>query len=191
MNQEEILLQAVAANCGRLRKARLLTFDALAKRSGISKGMLVEIEQGRTNPSISILCRMANAFGVGIGEILAHEDLKAKFVVHPHADGRVLWETTAGSRATLIDTVRLGGIAGEIWRWRLVAGGHFDGAAHPGGTTEFVTVLRGTLTVSCAAESVTVRAGATARFEADAPHRYANLGKALCEFHMVVMEPVE
>src|SRR6185437_7695793 len=101
MNQEKVVLEAVAANCGRLRKARLLTFDALAKRSGISKGMLVEIEQGRTNPSIAILCRMANAFGVGIGELLAQEEAKTRFVVHQRADGRDLWETRAGSRATL------------------------------------------------------------------------------------------
>lgn len=190
MNQEEVILQAVAANCGRLRKARQLTFDALAKRSGISKGMLVEIEQGRTNPSISILCKMANAFGVGIGELLAQEDLQTRFVVHSHADGRVLWETKAGSCATLIDTVRLGALAAEIWSWRLLPGEHFEGAAHPEGTMEFLSVLRGMLTVDCANEAVTTRAGSTARFCADAPHRYANRAKVACEFHMVVLEPV-
>jgi transcriptional regulator with XRE-family HTH domain len=190
MNQEVLVLQAVAANCGRLRKARVLTFDALAKRSGISKGMLVEIEQGRTNPSISILCKMANAFGVGIGELLAQEDVQTRFVVHPHEDGRVLWETKAGSCATLIDTVRLGRLAAEIWKWRLSPGEHFDGAAHPAGTTEFLSVLRGTLSVDCANETIATRAGSTARFSADAPHRYANLAKVACEFHMVVLEPV-
>ena len=128
MNQEEMILQTVAANCGRLRKARLMTFDALAKRSGISKGMVVEIEQGRTNPSIAILCRMANAFGVVIGELLAQNDAKTRFVVSPEADGRSLWETGAGSRATLIDTVRVGALAAEIWRWRLSPGEQFDGA---------------------------------------------------------------
>ena len=190
MNQEELILQAVAANCGRLRKVRLLTFDALAKRSGISKGMLVEIERGRTNPSISILCKMANAFGVGIGELLAQEDVQTRFVVHPHDYGRVLWETRAGSSATLIDTVRIGKLAAEIWKWRLSPGEHFDGAAHPEGTTEFLSVLRGTLTMDCAKEAVTTRAGSTTRCCADAPHRYANLAKVACEFHMVVLEPV-
>jgi transcriptional regulator with XRE-family HTH domain len=190
MIQEEKMLQAVAGNCGRLRKARQLTFDSLAKRSGISKGMLVEIEQGRANPSIAILCRMANAFGVGIGELLAQEDPKTRFIVHPHAAGRVLWETKARSRATLVDTVRLGALAAEIWAWRLAPGEHFDGAAHPEGTTEFLSVLRGTLTVEAANEAVTARAGSTARFSADTPHRYANVGKAVCEFQMVVMEPI-
>jgi transcriptional regulator with XRE-family HTH domain len=190
MLDEDTVLQSVAGNCGRLRKARLLTFDALAKRSGISKGMLVEIEQGRANPSIAILCRMANAFGVGIGELLAQEEPKTRFVVHQRAAGRVLWETTSGSRATLIDTVRLGALAAEIWSWRLAPGGYFDGAAHPEGTTEFLSVLRGTLKVESPPEAATARAGSTARFLADTPHRYVNVGSAVCEFQMVVLEPV-
>ena len=190
MNQEETVLRAVATNCGRLRKARLLTFDALAKRSGISKGMLVEIEQCRTNPSIAILCRLANAFGVGIGELLAQEEPKSRFVVHPRGAGRSLWETAAGSRATLIDTVRIGALAAEIWDWRLEPSESFDGAAHPTGTMEFLSVLRGILTVEAGNEVVTARARSTARMSADIPHRYANGGSAPCEFQMVVLERV-
>ena len=190
MIHEEEMLRTVAGNCGRLRKAHLLTFDALAKRSGISKGMLVEIEQGRTNPSIGLLCRMANAFGVGIGELLAQEKPKARFLVQQRSTGRVLWETKAGSRATLIDTVRLSALAAEIWRWRLAPSGFFDGAAHPAETVEFLSVLRGTLTVEAPNEAVIARAGSTVRFSADTPHRYCNLGTAACEFQMVVLEPV-
>ncbi len=132
---EQLVLQAVAENCARLRKGRRLTFDALAKRSGISKGMLVEIEQGRTNPSIATLCRMANAFGVGIGELLAQEAPKTRFVVHPPAGGRVLWETTPVRSAPLVDTVRGGALAAVFWSWLGAPGELFAGAAHPDGTT--------------------------------------------------------
>jgi transcriptional regulator with XRE-family HTH domain len=51
MLPEAAMLEAVSINCCRFRKARGLTYDALAKRSSISKGMLVEIEKGRANPS--------------------------------------------------------------------------------------------------------------------------------------------
>src|SRR5579871_6786075 len=101
MLSEDTILKAVATNCALLRKARQMTFDALAKRSGISKGMLVEIEQGRTNPSIAMLCRLANAFGVGIGELLAQEAATARFVLQEPDAGRVLWSTRAGSQARL------------------------------------------------------------------------------------------
>ena len=54
-------------------------------------------------------------------------------IVHQPADGRILWETEAGSRAALMDAVRIGALAAEIWRWRLESGEFFDGAAHPAG----------------------------------------------------------
>jgi POT family proton-dependent oligopeptide transporter len=52
--------EAIARRVASLRKGGQLTFDALAARSDISKGMLVQIEQGRANPSIP------RKFGLGI-----------------------------------------------------------------------------------------------------------------------------
>jgi transcriptional regulator with XRE-family HTH domain len=190
MIHEDTIFQTIAANCARLRKARRFTFDALAKQSEISKGTLVEIEQGRTNPSIATLCRMANAFSVGLGELLGQEEPKTRFLVHHRAAARAFWETKAGSRATLVDTVRIGALAAEIWDWRLAPSEFFDGVAHPAGTTEFLSVMRGTLTAEATHETVAARAGSTLRFLADTPHRYANTRSVACEFQMVVLEPV-
>lgn len=191
MLSEATILKAVAANCALLRKARRMTLDALAKRSGISKGMLVEIEQGRTNPSIATLCRMANAFGVGIGELLAPQETTERFRVQKPGAGRVLWNTRAGSHARLIDTARFHALSAECWTWRIAGGEHFDGAAHPEGTIEILSVIRGTLNVQAGSETVTARAGSTVRFSAEVPHRYANPAKAACDFQMIVLEPVQ
>src|SRR5258708_7248110 len=60
----------VARNLRLVRGARDLTLDQLAKKSGVSKGMLVQIEQGRTNPSIATLCRVANALGVAVARFV-------------------------------------------------------------------------------------------------------------------------
>src|SRR5258706_14585950 len=57
---------AVARNLADFRRRRGLSLEQLAQRSGVSKGMLVQIEQGRTNPSIATLCRVANALGVAV-----------------------------------------------------------------------------------------------------------------------------
>jgi len=190
MIHEDALFRTIAANCTRLRKARRFTFDALAKRSEISKGALVEIEQGRTNPSIATLCRLANALSVGLGELLGQAQPNARFVVHHRAVARAFWETKGGSRAALIDTVRVGSLAVEIWDWQLAANEFFDGVAHPVGTTEFISVIKGTLTVEVAHETVATRAGSTLRFEADTPHRYANTRSVACAFQMIVLEPI-
>lgn len=46
-----------------VRREHTLTLDELSRRSGVSKGMLVEIEKGEANPSIAILCKVAAASG--------------------------------------------------------------------------------------------------------------------------------
>jgi len=190
MVAEDAVLEAVSANCRRFRRARGLTYDALAKRSSISKGMLVEIEKGRANPSIAILCRLANALGASLAEILAHDRQTNRLIEHKRGAGKVCWETKRGNRAVLIDAVRLPDIGLEIWRWTLAPHEHFDGAAHGRGTCEYLCVLRGRLTVHVAGEAKTAAAGAVLRLLADASHRYSNDHAQVCEFHMVVAEPV-
>lgn len=190
MVAEDAVLEAVSINCSRFRKARGLTYDALAMRSSISKGMLVEIEKGRANPSIAILCRLANALGVSLSELLAHEAQTTRLVQHKRGAGKVCWETKTGNRALLIDAARLADVGVEIWRWTLAPREHFDGAAHGRGTCEYLCVLKGTLTVRVSGETKSAAAGGVLRLTADAAHRYSNEHAKPCEFHMFVAETV-
>ena len=61
---------AIARNARELRTERQWSLDQLATRAGVSKGMLVQIEQARTNPSIATLCRLADAFGVSLAQLV-------------------------------------------------------------------------------------------------------------------------
>jgi transcriptional regulator with XRE-family HTH domain len=190
MVAEDAVLEAVSSNCRRFRKARGLTYEALAKRSSISKGMLVEIEKGRANPSIAIVCRLANALGVSLAELLTQEQQTARLVQYKRGEGKVCWETKTGNRALIIDAIRVADIGVEIWRWTLAPHEHFDGAAHGRGTFEYLCVLSGTLTVYVSGETKTAATGEVLRLTADAAHRYSNEQAKPCEFHMVVAEPV-
>lgn len=48
------------------RSAAGLTLDGLAERSGISRRMLIEMEQGRVNPSVHVLHAVVHATNVPI-----------------------------------------------------------------------------------------------------------------------------
>jgi transcriptional regulator with XRE-family HTH domain len=48
-----------------------MTLDDLAGRSGVSRRMIIEIEQGRVNCTIGVLHALAHAAGVPLGR-LAH-----------------------------------------------------------------------------------------------------------------------
>src|SRR5262245_63777834 len=132
---------AVAAHIRARRQARRLSLDALAARSGVSKGMLVQIEQGTTNPSIGTLCRVAAALGASVADLvdLAPEGQDEVVLA---AAARVLWRGRHGGHATL-----LVGSSGpdmlELWGWELRPGDRYDAIAHPPGTVELVHVTQG------------------------------------------------
>src|SRR5262249_60524288 len=48
------------------RNSRGWTLDQLAERSGVSRRMLVSIEQGSANPSIATLLLISDALGIGL-----------------------------------------------------------------------------------------------------------------------------
>jgi transcriptional regulator with XRE-family HTH domain len=56
----------------RVAQARIaahLTLDQLAERSAVSRRMLIEIEQGRANPSNRIVHAIAHATGANPGDL--------------------------------------------------------------------------------------------------------------------------
>jgi transcriptional regulator with XRE-family HTH domain len=61
---------------GRVRELRFgcgLTQLALARRSGISRPSIANVEAGRQNVSIRQLCALAAALGVGVEDLLARD----------------------------------------------------------------------------------------------------------------------
>jgi transcriptional regulator with XRE-family HTH domain len=187
MPDPEIIAAAIARNVHALRTRRSWTLDALATRSGVSKGMLVEVEQARTNPSIATLCRIADALGVSVPRLVEVDESPPVRVVRA-ANAPELWHGLPGSVATVLigsdgpDQI-------EMWDWRIAPGDGYDGTAHPPGSREMLYVLAGTLTLMLGAESHPVGRGDTILFRADRPHRYANAGKVALRFIMVVIEP--
>jgi transcriptional regulator with XRE-family HTH domain len=187
---ERAIIDSVGSNCAKFRRSRGLSLDALARVSGLSKGMLVQIEQRRTNPSIATLCRIANALNVGLAELLYEKAAASRVVRHASGSGKEFWKTPAGSAAILIDAARVLDVGGELWRWTLAPTESFAGASHPEGTQEFLYVIRGELTVEVAGEIAQCGASEALRVRADAPHAYRNAAAGACDFLMCVIEPI-
>ncbi|MFI6815545.1 helix-turn-helix domain-containing protein [Nonomuraea sp. NPDC050328] len=187
MHETEAITAAIATNVRGQRTHRGLTLDALAQRAGVSKGMLVQIEQGRTNPSVSTLTRIAAALGTTVAKLVEVYDVPPVRVI---AKSEVMTFTHAGSVAKLLVGADSPMIL-ELWDWRLDPGAHHDGDAHPPGTREMLTVLDGELTLTVHGRTHTITEGDALLFTADRPHRYANTGSQPLRFTMVVVEPKE
>jgi len=65
---------AVARTLQALRTERGWSLDQLAARSGVSKGVLVALEQERSNPSLATLARISDAFGVPVTRLVEISD---------------------------------------------------------------------------------------------------------------------
>jgi transcriptional regulator with XRE-family HTH domain len=183
----EAVTTAVAQRVRALRLARNWSLDELSGRSGVSKGMVVQIEAARTNPSVGTLCRIADAFGVTVAHLL--EPAAERTVrVNRAVDAPLLWRGGYGGFGRL-----LGGISEpelvELWEWGLGPHDRYGSPDHPVGTRELVHVLGGELTVTVDGADHVVRTGETINFQADKAHAYRNDGEHPVRILMVVVLP--
>ena len=178
---------AVARTLQALRADRGWSLDQLAARSGVSKGVLVALEQGRSNPNLATLARIGDAFGVPVTVLV---DVSGEPVVRISSpdESRVLWRGPSGGTGTIIGATDPPW-AVELWRWEVMPGEAFGGDAHAPATREMAWVQEGTLTLTVAGERHALGRGQCARFPASRPHRYGNDGQEPVRFTMVVVIP--
>jgi transcriptional regulator with XRE-family HTH domain len=178
---------AVARTLQALRADRGWSLDQLAARSGVSKGVLVAVEQGRSNPNLATLARIGDAFGVPVTRLVDTGGEPTVQVSNPAA-ARVLWHGPAGGTGTILGATDPPW-AVELWRWDLMPGETFGGDPHAPATREMAWVESGTLTLTVAGERREIGPGQCARFPAGRPHRYSNEGTGPVRMTMVVVIP--
>ncbi|MFJ4923101.1 helix-turn-helix domain-containing protein [Streptomyces sp. NPDC088725] len=187
MSDLDQLTQSLARNLKRWRGERGFTLDALAARAGVSRGMIIQIEQARTNPSVGTTVKLADALGVSITTLLDYEQGPQVTIV-PADQAVRLWSTPAGSRSTLLVGAETGGPL-ELWSWVLMPGDASSSDPHPDGTTELLHVTAGELTVVVDGTAHAVPAGASASFDSNVPHAYRNDGAETVELIMAISVP--
>ncbi|MBN8189787.1 helix-turn-helix transcriptional regulator [Salipiger thiooxidans] len=186
-NIERELGDALAKRIRALRGARQFTLDALAQRAGLSKGTVVALEQGKANPSIGVLCRLAAALSLSVTDLLADPTSEVSEEPIERTTPVILWSSAAGSTARL-EAALTGATMFELWSWTLVPGETFEAGAHSPGTRELVSVSRGRLVVTVGHQSISLDAGGAIRLLTDSPHSYACIGDEPVEFSMAVLE---
>jgi len=183
---EQQLVQLLSSRIRERRQDRRLSLDRLAALSEVSKGVLVQIENGEANPSIATLCKLAAALGASVADLVQVSGQQPAEVL-PAAAPRLLWRGPKGGTATL-----LVGSPGpdmlELWSWELRPGERYDAPAHPQGTQELIHVVHGALALAFGDVNYVVTAGGSAVAHTDRPHAYACDGKKPARFTMVVAE---
>ena len=70
----------VSTNLKTIRESKKLSLDQAAKLTGVSKSMLGQIERGDTNPTISVLWKIANGLKVSFTSIIEKAASNAEII---------------------------------------------------------------------------------------------------------------
>lgn len=183
----ESLARAIGARVKQERKRRAWTLDQLAEIAGVSRRMLVNVEQGAVNPSVGTLLRLSDALGVGLPSLVEPPTRRAAKLIRA-GEGAVLWTGADGGRGELVAGTEPPDVV-ELWEWVLAPGERHDSEAHSDGTRELLHVQEGSFAVEVGADRYELKTGDALTFHGDTAHAYVNSATAPARFSLAVFEP--
>lgn len=187
IDTEQQLGAALASRIRGLRRERKLSLDGLATLTGLSKGTVVALEQGKANPSIGVLCRLAATFSLSVADLLSDSSANASESGIERTTPKTLWTSSKGSQAQLQASTS-GRTMFELWSWAMMPGDEFRSDAHSPDTRELISVTQGSLRIVVGAESIALKTGENVRLVTDRAHSYAAADDQPVFFTMAVLE---
>lgn len=139
--------------------------------------MIVGVESGEANVSLSTLDRLAQALDVSFSQIVRPPDMRD----NSRIDSLAWRGSDAASRATLLGTVPATREA-ELWTWSLGPGERYPAEADSADWHEMLYVIEGVLVVELDDGERVVGAGDFLIFTSDRPYIFANRGDAPVRF---------
>ncbi len=172
-----------------LRRRRGLTLEALSRDSGVSTGMLSQMERGVTSPSIRTLQRVAEALEVPINWFFSNapSSAGAPAWVLRRQDRRSLSLGSNGVTKELLAPAGDGAI--ELLYVTIEPGGSSGDAPYTHIGEDAGLVLEGSMWLEVNGERCLLSAGDAFRFPSTLPHRFDNPGTARAVILWAVTPP--
>jgi transcriptional regulator with XRE-family HTH domain len=164
-----------------LRKEAGLTLERLSELSGLSTGIVSQIERGLANPSFGTLVQLAHGLGIPIGRLFQVSDRRRSPVVRKserrRLDGHGIGADD-GSHYELL-TPDLSGALEATW---VETPPGYDTSANPyrHQGEEFGLVLSGRKDVYLDGQRYELGPGDSIRYHSTTPHWYVNPGDEIC-----------
>ena len=163
----------VGARVRRLRQRLKLTVEEFARASGLSAGIVSQLERGQGNPSYTTLCRLADGLGVHVADLLKHDGSGRPALVR--ADDR-LQLPLAEDPQGLVRELLTPSLEAPMQVIRTVMPPHTSHERRPFRHlgTESVHVLSGSLVVVIGEERHELEAGDTITYDCTLGHWWEN-----------------
>ena len=171
-----------------LRRQQALSLEQLAQRTGLTKSYLSKVERGLSEPSISTVLRLAQAYEIGVSQLVGSD---------PDAQEETVSVVRAAEREPM---VRRGTAAG--YDYLSMAGRRkvrmmepfvvrpprrfpADRAVFPHPGEEFMLVLKGSVEVHVGERQFRLDCGDSVYFDSELPHRLRTVSREIAEVLVV------
>ncbi len=171
----ENIVGKLSAKLKKLRKSSNMTLDQLAKKSGVSRSMLSQIERGDANPTIATLFNLSQALGLELTELVGDDEGDKNFIDYiklgdiPHFN-----DVDAGSSLKILSPPEMAGQV-EWYELTLEKDGGLISSPHRDGAVEHLTILSGSMRVRAGNLVQTLKMGEIARYNGDVNHSITNV----------------
>ncbi len=186
LDRPPLTVQTVGREIKRLRKLREWTLEQLASASGVSAGLLSQVERGQGNPSFNTLVQVAHALGIPVARLVAGEQMSSP-VVRREERRRL----NLGDEKLVLAEMLTPRLDSALEAIRIVTEPGYSTQdtpfVHDG--EEFGIVLEGTHAVNVGGTHYVLRAGDSISYSSTIPHWYENPGEGTSVSLWVVTPP--
>jgi transcriptional regulator with XRE-family HTH domain len=182
---EEAIGRVLCSRVRELRKKKEWTLEQMSAACGVSRSMLSEIERQRANPTLAVAYRIAQAFGISLGELVQMPNATHQIDVIRADDRTYHFRSDAHCSIRTLSPLNLEKSV-EFYEVVLRPGGVLKSEPHFEGARELLTVERGAVRVASGDDTAAVQRGDSAHYRADVPHCIENPGAEEAVVFLVV-----
>ncbi|WP_062046920.1 helix-turn-helix domain-containing protein [Bacillus sp. JCM 19034] len=179
---EEINKQ-IATKLKSFRKFKGLSLEQTSHLTGVSKAMLGQIERGVSNPTVSVLWKIANGLKVSFSEFFEEEKEEVALVSFQEIEP--LSESNGQYNVYPIFPFKQGKQF-EVYTINLHPHSIHFSEAHQGGVEEYIIVTEGTLILEVNQSRYTLSKNDAIHFKAHTPHVYRNENDTATTFQNIL-----
>lgn len=188
MNTGEAMNDVNKLNVGAVvraeRQKQGVSLDEAARRTGVSKAMLGQIERGESSPTLSTVWKISVGLRIPMAVLLSQTKNHEYKVQHlqdiepvQEADGKIrVYNIFPFDPVTGMDFLYI----------HLDPGGYYPSVGHPNAQEEYVVVTEGQLTLTIAGKTHILDAGDSITFSGEEVHAYENRGDVRTVFQSVM-----
>ncbi|GAB5429461.1 MAG: XRE family transcriptional regulator [Devosia indica] len=172
----------------RARKARGLTLEQLATKSGVSKSMLSQIERGEANPTFAVVWSLTQALDIDFATLAggAGATSAEQIEVTSRSLTPEIRSPDGLCRLRILSPPRLAGQT-EWYELEMQPGAALVSDAHAAGSFEHYTAMSDGFTVKSGGVEALLHKGETARYAVDVPHTIRNDSGEIARGFLVVL----